>query len=108
VQLTPDAFSENTICLITAPKSVQAFLAVLRCRTEGGSVSVHGVVLPGLGDGGGSVYEAIKADQEQNDSVTMTYKNLAPVLVPLDDPDSVSLPYDIWEQYLTEQASPGS
>jgi hypothetical protein len=103
VQLSPDTFAENTICLTTAPKEALAFLAVLRCRTDGGSVSVHGVVLPGLGDGGDSVYEAIRADQEQHDAVSLTYKDLAPVMVQLDDPESVSRPYDIWEQYLPEQ-----
>jgi hypothetical protein len=97
VQLRPDDFAENTICLITAPKAARAFMAVLRCRTDGGGLTVHGVLLPGLGDEGDSVYEAIRADQEQNDAVSFTFKNLAPVMLPPNDPEAVSLPYDIWE-----------
>ncbi len=106
VQVGPAMFSENAVCLITSPRPSLAFLAVLRCRADE-VVSVFGVILPGLGRGDESVYEAFAADQERNDSATMTFKNLSELLVPLDDPQAVSLPYALWGQCVAGQAEAG-
>jgi hypothetical protein len=99
VQIPANTFAENTtVCVVTSPQPLQAFLAVLVFRTEGGQESVAGVFMPGLGDDGDSIYERIQADQESKNDLTLNFVNLGDVKEPLQSPWSVMLPYEIWAE----------
>jgi hypothetical protein len=98
VSITPGSFPDGTVCLITSPEPLRAFLAVLYFCTEGGTVFTQGVIMPGLGPDGDSVYERVRNHQAEHDTLTFKYGLITEKLGRLNDPNYTWLANEIWHE----------
>jgi hypothetical protein len=101
VGIAPSSLPDNSVCLITAPEQFRAFLVVLPFRTEGGTPFTQGIIMPGLGPEGDSVYERIRDHQAENESLSFGYVLIEEELGRLADPKYTWLANELWHQ-LTE------
>jgi hypothetical protein len=106
IEVPSDTLPDNSICLITSPERLRAFLVVLSLRTEGGSMFHHGVIMPGLGGDGDSVYERIRDNQAANDSQTFHFVRIEEGLGRLNEPEYTWYANELWDELMECQGPP--
>jgi len=52
--------------------------------------------MPGLGNDGDSIYESVQEDQQSTNNLKFSFVNIGDVKAPLQNPESVGLPHEIW------------
>ena len=87
----------NCVGIITSPKEIRSFFVPMSFRTNSGKTVVKAVVMPGLGDEDGSIYDRLEPELRSNKNVRVNFTFIPYAPGRLSKPEFVHLSHHLWK-----------